>query len=101
MPKETAERRAARLAVYQAYSESGQTITEFSKERGISYWKVKGAVKKTEGEGSERNFQEVAVTPLVMGGGYAVILRNGRELRLPVHFTENRVRKLLEILETC
>jgi len=104
MPKETPNDRAARLSLYQAYTESGQTMTEFAKERRTTYWKVKNAVKKSEAEvnrGRGGMFQEVSMPGMEMGNEYAVTLRNGRELRIPQHFTEKRVRQLVEILETC
>lgn len=102
MPKETMKQRTDRLNLYRMYSESGQTACEFSRERGVSSWKIRSAVKKTEAEGTRGIFQEVSL-PEVSGGvsEYTVTLRNGRELRLPVHFTEKRVRQLVEILETC
>jgi len=34
-------------------------------------------------------------------GEYVVTLRNNRELRIPEHFSEKRVRQLIELLETC
>ena len=101
MPKETPKQRAARLVLHQAYSESGQTITEFARERGTSYWRVKAAIRKTEGElQGGGGFQEVAL-PAMEGGEYVVTLRSGRELRVPAHFSEKRVRQLIGILETC
>lgn len=101
MPKESPKQRTERLALHRAYSESGQTITEFSRERGTSYWRVKAAVRKTEAELQRGgDFQEVAL-PALDGGEYAVTLRSGRELRVPAHFSEKRVRQLIGILETC
>lgn len=101
MPKENPKQRAERLALHRSYSESGQTITEFARERGTSYWRVKAAVRKTEVElGRGSGFQEVAL-PALGGGEYTVTLRSGRSLGIPAHFTEKRVRQLVEILETC
>ena len=102
MPKETPNQRRERLGIYQLFSESGQTITEFSRERGLTYWKVKAAVRKTEVEGNNGSgFREVALPEAAGTGDYAVTLRNGRELRVPAHFSEKRVRQLVEILESC
>jgi len=104
MPKETQEQRAERLRLHRAYTESGQTVSEFSRERGTTPWKVRSAVKRTESEGpsGKHGFQEMALLPDVGGSGeYSVTLKNGRELRIPGHFTEKRVRQLIEILETC
>lgn len=105
MPKETASGRQARLSLYRAFTESGQTMTEFARERGTSYWKVKAAVKKSEGEAGGRTaslFKEVPLPATELGASeYTVLLRNGRELRIPAHFTEKRVRQLVEILESC
>lgn len=106
MPRETASGRQARLLLYRSFTESGQTMTDFARERGTTYWKVKSAVKKSELEAGGRSsalFQEVALPASadVGGGEYAVMLKNGRELRIPAHFTEKRVRQLVEILETC
>jgi hypothetical protein len=86
--------------MYQAYSESGQTPTEFARERGTSYWKVKSAIRKTESE-SASPFQEVSVGGAIAGAEYRVTLRNGRELNVPAHFSEKRVRQLIGILESC
>lgn len=102
MPKENPKQHAERLALHQSYSESGQTITEFARERGTSYWRVKAAIRKTEGELARGGaFQEVALPALGGGGEYTVILRSGRELRVPAHFSEKRVRQLIGILEAC
>ena len=99
MRKETAKKRSERLQLYQLYRESGQTLSEFSRERGVTYWKAKSAVKRTETEGSQP-FQELVV-PSGISGEYVVTLRNNRELRIPEHFSEKRVRQLIELLETC
>ena len=102
MPKESGKQRVERQGLYQAYTESGQTIAEFSRERGTSSWRVRSAIRKTESE-QKRNgggFQEVSVSG-ISGGEYSVTLQNGRELRVPVHFSEKRVRQLIEILESC
>jgi hypothetical protein len=67
----------------------------------MTAWKVKHAVRKSESElqpGS--GIQEVAL-PAGSSGEFAVTLRSGRELRVPVHFSEKRVRQLIAILETC
>lgn len=105
MPKESQSGRAARLTLYRAYTESGQTMTEFAKERGTTYWRVKAAVKKSELEAGGRAsalFQEVPLPAAGLSpGDYTVTLRNGRELVIPAHFTEKRVRQLVEILESC
>lgn len=101
MPRESAKGRIERLAMYQSFIESGQTIAEFSRERGTTPWKVKSAVRKSEAESaSGSGFQEVSLAP-VGGGEFVVTLRNGRELRVPVYFSEQRVRQLIIILETC
>ena len=102
MPKESPKQRTERLALYQSYMESGQAITEFSRERGTSYWRVKSAIRKTEAEQKRGggSFQEVSL-PVLGGGEYSVTLRNGRELRIPGHFSEKRVRQLIEIIESC
>jgi hypothetical protein len=101
MPKESPKARQERLSLCASYGESGQTVTEFIRELGISYWRLKSALKKTERE-SGAGFQELSVAGGLPGGGeYTVMLRGGRELRLPVHFIEKRVRQLVEILETC
>lgn len=102
MPKESPKRRAERLALYQGFVESGQTVTEFSRELGTSYWRVKAAVRKTESEQQRGgSIREVALPGIGGNGEYAVMLRSGRELRVPAHFSEKRVRQLIEILETC
>ena len=102
MPKETSQQRSARLTLVQAYQESGQSYSEFSRERGITPWKIRHAVRKTEQEGGAP-FSEVSVTPLLSGGGgdFQVTLRSGRELTIPAHFSEKRVKQLIGILESC
>ncbi len=102
MPRETEQQRTARLLLYQSYSESGQTIGEYSRERGTTPWRVKHAVRKTEMERSSKHgFQEISASGIESGGEYSVTLKNGRELRIPAHFSDKRVRQLIEILETC
>ena len=102
MRKETPKQRTERQGLYQSYTESGQSIAEFSRERGTSSWRVRAAIRKTESEQKHDGggFQEVSVSGIA-GGEYSVTLQNGRELRVPVHFSEKRVRQLVEILETC
>ena len=100
MPKETSKQRTERLALHQSFIESDQTMSEFARERGLTPWKVKHAVRKSEAEQpSIAGIQEVSL-PLG-GGSYSVTLRNGRELCVPAHFSEKRVRQLIAILETC
>jgi hypothetical protein len=101
MPKETEAKRQDRRALYEAYQASGQNLSEFSRERGISYWRAKAAIRKTEAERSAgAEFQELAL-PTGHGAEYTVKLRSGREIRLPPYFSEKRVRQLVEILEAC
>ena len=103
MPKENPKQRGERLSLHQAFSESGQTITEFARERGTSYWRVKSAIRKSEAElerGGGGGFQEVSL-PSSGSGEYAVTLQSGRELRVPAQFSEKRVRQLIGILESC
>ena len=102
MPRESQSQRAERLSLVQAYQESGQSYSEFSQERGITAWKVRHAVRKTEQEGGGKAFSELSVGPLLGGdGAYQVILKNGRELSIPSHFSEKRVRQLIGLLESC
>lgn len=102
MPKETPQQRSERVALVTAYQESGQSYAEFSKERGISPWKVRHAVRKTEADGGGNPFTEVSVgSALGCGGTFQVTLRSGRELSIPAHFSEKRVRQLIGILESC
>lgn len=68
MPRESAQGRVERLAMYQSFIESGQTVAEFSRERGTTPWKVKSAVRKSEAEtASGSGFKEVSLAPA--GGG--------------------------------
>jgi hypothetical protein len=103
MPKETSAERTERLGLVQAYQESGQSYAEFGRERGVSPWKVRHAVRKTEQEGGGNPFTEVSAAAGIVGGGgsFQVMLRNGRELSIPAHFSEKRVRQLIGILESC
>lgn len=102
MPRETDQQRTARQVLYQAFTESGQTVAEFSRERGTTPWKVKHAVRKTEGErNGKHGFHQVTTAGFESPGDFTVTLQNGRELRIPTHFSEKRVRQLIEILEAC
>src|SRR5438128_1512662 len=102
MPKETPAGRVQRLELSEAFKESGQTIADFARERGITPWKVRYALRKSELEvpAVGNGFQEVPL-PGGSSGEFVVTLRGGRELRVPVHFSEKRVRQLITILESC
>lgn len=83
--------------IIQEYEESGLTLKEFSKERGVNTWSLRDWRKRL---GSKTGaFVEVALP----GGGaeYSIQLRNGRELRVSGAFSEKRVRQLIEVLERC
>jgi hypothetical protein len=102
MPKESSQQRAERLKLVDAYRESGQSFAEFGRERGITSWQIRHAVHKTEASATgSKAFQEIAVTGPAGTDEYRVTLKNGRELNLPAHFSEKRVRQLIEILESC
>ena len=103
MPKENSSQRLERVALVQTYRESGQTIAEFARERGSTPWKIRYAVRRTEKEEEKiSGFQEIAV-PLSGSSvsDYSIVFRSGRELRIPAHFSEKRVRQLIEIVESC
>lgn len=101
MPVETSSKRAGRQRLYQEFMESGQSMREFSIERGVAYWVLKGAIKKTEAKSGSDGFREVALPATGGAGEYVVSLKNGRELRVPTLFSEKRVRQLIDILERC
>lgn len=93
-----AQTRAKWLKVYREFQESGQSYKEFSSERGLNYHTVKGWMKVFDKEGAGE-FVEVS---LPAGSElYAIMLRNGRKLELPPYFTQARVRRLIEVCESC
>lgn len=95
--KKAQERRAHWQRVYREYCESGLSIREFSDERRVSYWSLKAWAKRFESEG--RKFIEIGV-PLA-SPEYTLVLRNGRELRIPGLFSEKRLRQLIGVVEEC
>jgi len=101
MGKETEEKRAARLTMYEAYLASGQKVPEFCRERSLPEWKVRDWIKKARKEqDAETGFQEVLL-PSVDVGLYCIVLQNGRQLNLPHNFTEQRVSQLIKLVERC
>lgn len=101
MSKETPKQGAERRALYREFLSSGKTAAEFARKRGISHWRVKAAIRKTETERqSAGEFREVTL-PVLAGVSYTVTLRNGRELLIPLQFSEERVRQLVGLLESC
>ena len=95
--------------LYLRWKASGKNGVAFCRESGISYWTLRTAIKKEKGVTEKHRrravpprFREIQL-PLSVGGinGYNVTLRNGRELNIPEHFNEGRVRLLLGILESC
>ena len=91
--------RAKWLSAYRAYEGSGLAVKDFCRERGVNYYTFKGWQQRFDKEGGGE-FRELAAT----GGhesSYAVVLRNGRELRLSAGFSTARVRQLVELLESC
>ena len=98
MRRESEDNRRARELLYQSFKESGLNMSAFSRERGVPFWKVRGAVKKSEAA-TEGAFREVFL-PVATGSlEYTVILRSGRELRIPRGFSAEQVAVLVEILE--
>jgi len=80
------------------YEQSGLSLKEFSRERGLSEWSVRQWRKRSAGGIGE--FVEVTL-PSSGAAPYSVLLRNGRELRLGSTFSEKRVEQLVEVLERC
>lgn len=99
MPKETERQRVERLRLYQAYQESGASVREFASERGISYWRVKSLIKRTEAEGAARPFEEMALPAIP--SEVEVTLTNGRSLRIRGDLSERRLERLVRVLEAC
>lgn len=79
------------------YRESGLSLKDFSEERGLSAWALRSWCKRTEDAGGA--FVEVSLPGA--GAEYAVVLRNGRELKVSGSFSEKRVRQLIAVLEQC
>lgn len=101
MPKENSVQRVERVGLAQRYRESGQNIAEFARECGSTAWKVRSAVRRTEVEAEKSSgFQEISLSGSG-SGEYSILFCSGRELRIPVHFSEKRVRQLIEIIESC
>lgn len=98
MRRESEDNRRTRELLYQSFKESGLNMTAFSRERGIPFWKVRGAVKRSEAT-TEGAFKEVFLHVATGSLEYTVILRSGRELRIPRGFSAEQVVMLVEILE--
>ena len=79
------------------FDESGLSLKEFCEERGINTWTLRDWRKRVAAESG--SFVEVALP--AAGAEYAVILRNGRELKVSGSFSEKRVRQLIAVLEQC
>ncbi len=109
MSKSTEQEYAARLALYESYRASGQTVKDFSRECGVEENKVKYAVRvhsvkrsPARAEAEPCAFREIPVKPFSGGSAeYTVVLANGRFLKVPPQFEEQSLRKLMEVLEAC
>ena len=88
------------LQLYRAFEENGQTTQAFCAERGVNYYTFKGWQQRFNKECSGA-FREIPIATAGSEAAYSVVLRNGRELRLGVSFSERRVRKLIEIHDSC
>ena len=101
MGQENEERRANRLKVYESYVLSGLGVTAYGRAHGISPWKLRVIIDRSERESSSSHvFREVKL-PKASRAEYGVVLHNGRELRIPSGFVVEEVRKLVEIVERC
>jgi hypothetical protein len=98
MRRESEEKRIAREQLYQSYKESGLSMSAYSRERGVPFWQVRGAVKKSEAV-TENLFREVVLPAATRSLEYTAVLRSGRELRIPGGFSAEQVSTLVEILE--
>ena len=103
------KREAGYKKLHLEWKASGKSGVAFCRETGISYWTLRTAIKKAKGlpeklrrRAAPSQFKEIQL-PLSVGGisGYNVTLRNGRELSIPEQFSEDHVRILLGLLESC
>jgi hypothetical protein len=101
MRRESEERRSERLRVAIDFQESGLNARAYGLARGIPYWKVLSFLKRTESEQRMGGgFTEVPLMP-VSSSEYVVKLRSGRSLTIPAVFQEQRVERLIRVLERC
>ena len=104
MRRETEENGSLRRQLCRDYQESGESMSAFSRTKGIPFWKLRAAIKKTESETTSpsSNFQEIITIPArVAASEYAAVLRNGRVLKIPATFEDHCVRRLVAALEGC
>jgi len=83
-------------SVYEEFQASGLSVKEFCVEKKINYYTFKGWQLQFAKE-DKGAFIEVGILP--SSTGYAVQLRNGRELRFSGGFSEARVRQLIRVCE--
>jgi len=97
MRKVDVERQARWRRIYQEFRASGQSCRKFSAERRIPNSNLKYWARKFESEQSA--FVEIAAP--TAAAEYTLVLRNGRELRIPGMFSEQRLRQLIAVVEAC
>ncbi len=103
MRRETEEKISVRRQLCQEYQNSGESMSCFSRAKGIPFWRLRAAIKKTESETAfpGSSFQEIMTIPLTGGSEFTVVLRNGRALKIPATFNEKSVAQLVTVLERC
>lgn len=100
MSVETEEQKRTRLQIYESFKDSGESIKCFARTNGLTEWKVRTAIRKTESETGLGSFQELNISG-ISESSYEVELANGRVLRLKGMFSTKRVEQLLKVLEQC
>jgi len=100
--------RAKWLLKYREFESLELPVREFCAERGINYytfksWQAtfrKNSAGVVAGSVSAKAFREL--TPIsAPSSAYTITLRCGRRLSIESSYVESRLRKLIEILESC
>lgn len=99
--------RAKWQLLYQEFESLELTVREFCTERQVNIYTFKDWQKvfRKESAGVAKGanpvglFRELSDVPVQ--GSYSMTLRSGRTLTVESGFIESRLRKLIEILESC
>ena len=82
-------------ALLSEYRKSGQSCLSFCKSHGISYYRFRSALGKT----NRKRSSFIEVTPSGRGSVYTVTVANGRSITVPEGFSEYELKRLLRAVE--
>ena len=85
-------------ALNREYDAGEQTINDFCAQRGLNAYSFK-KWRSRLGQRATPKFRELTRPDPIET--YSVVLRSGRELRVAGDYSEPRLRRLIEILESC